>query len=63
MLEGSCLGTFAVLKEWTNKAPPTPDTDHPENLPILDFKSLVDLKAVVAHLESILKKGVDNVKK
>jgi hypothetical protein len=63
VLEGSCLGTFSVPKEWTNKAPPSLDTDHPENLPILDFKSLVDLKAGVVHLDSILKKGVDNAKK
>ena len=63
MLEGSCLGTFSVPKEWTNKAPPSLYADRRENLPILDFKSLVDLKAVVVHLDSIAKKGVDNAKK
>ena len=63
VLEGSYLGTFSVSKEWTNKAPPSLDTDHQENLPILDFKSLVDLKTVVVHLGYILRKGVDNAKK
>ena len=63
VLEGSCLGSFSVPKEWTNKAPPSLYTNHQENLPILDFKLLVDLKAVVVHLDSIAKKGVDNVKK
>ena len=63
MLEGSCLGTFSVPKEWTDKDPPSLYTDHQENLPILDFESLLGLKAVVAHLDSIVKKGVDNAKK
>ena len=63
VLEGSCLGSFSVAKEWTDKAPPSLYTDHQENLPILDFESLLDLKAVVLRLDSIAKKGVDNVKK
>ena len=63
VLEGSCLGTFSVPKEWTDKTPPSLYTDHQENLPILDFKLLLDLKAVVVHLDSIAKKGVDNAKK
>ena len=63
VLEGSCLGTFSVPKEWTDKASPSLYADQQDNLPILDFKSLLDLKAVVGHLDSTAKKGVDNAKK
>jgi hypothetical protein len=61
VLEGSCLGTFSVRKEWTDKA--SLCIDDRETLPILDFKSLVDLEAVLVHIDSIAKKGVDNAKK
>jgi len=61
VLEGLCLGTFSVRKEWTDKA--SLWIDDRENLPILDFKSLVDLAPVLVHLDSIAKKGVDNAKK
>ena len=58
VLAGSCLGTFSVHKEWTDKAPPS---DHHENLPVLNFKSLLDLKATVANLHAVSKKELDNV--
>jgi hypothetical protein len=48
------MGTFAVPEEWTDKNGFSGDSPHNNNLPILEFKRLLDIRQLI---EKIAKGG------
>jgi len=59
ILEGSCLGTFAVPREWTDQALPIPLVFLGQEGCLLEFESLMGLSALLRKIRSSPKKGVD----
>ena len=53
-------GTFAISREWTDKAAPSPYENPRTEAPILDFQCLLALSELVEKLAPFKKKGVDN---
>jgi hypothetical protein len=60
ILQGSCLGTFAVPQEWTDKGNPPVYKPRNTNPPFLDFRCLLDLRQLLKKLIIEEKKRVDN---
>jgi hypothetical protein len=60
VLKGSCAGTFAVPKEWTDKGNPSSFSPSNSSPPILDFRCLFDLKQLAQKITKSRKKRVDN---
>ena len=54
------MGTFAVPEEWTDKNGFSADSPHNSHLPILEFKSLLDLRQLIEKIAKGRKKRVDN---
>jgi hypothetical protein len=51
VLQGSCLGTFAVPQEWTDKDNPPVCKPHNKNPPVLDFRCLLDLRRLLKKID------------
>ena len=54
------MGTFAVPEEWTDKNGFSGNSPHNSHLPILEFKSLLDLRQLLEKIVKAKKKRVDN---
>ena len=57
--EGSCLGTFAVLRDWTDQALPAPLVFLGQEGYLLEFESLMVLNALLLKIGHSPKKGID----
>jgi hypothetical protein len=53
------MGTFAVPEQWTDQGNPPVSKSCNNNLPILDFQCLLDLRQIVKNIDK-KKKSVDN---
>ncbi len=47
ILQGSCLGSFAVPLEWTDKGTPLPFINSQNNSTILYFQSLLEISEIL----------------
>jgi len=56
ILQGSCFGTFAVPREWTNKGIPSPFVTSQNNAPILDFQSLLAISEILDKINQKMSK-------
>ena len=50
ILQGSCLGSFAVPLDWTDKGPPLPFGTSQNDSTILCFKSLLQISEILDNI-------------